>query len=66
MLEEAAHLALEYIGAVLGRGHEMFGLDDFLHCGSTPTWLPYTALDQLAAALKEAGETQGVYQKVQL
>ena len=52
-LHEAGTLTLEYIDAVLGKGHEYFGLDTFLHGTAPAVWLPYTCIDQLMAALSE-------------
>uniref|UniRef100_A0A3P9ILY1 Nucleoporin 160 n=1 Tax=Oryzias latipes TaxID=8090 RepID=A0A3P9ILY1_ORYLA len=52
-LESAAELVLEYVDAVLGRGHQYFGIQNPLSATSHPAWLPYTAIDQLLRALSE-------------
>ncbi|CAH1786774.1 unnamed protein product, partial [Owenia fusiformis] len=52
-LDHAAHLAIEYIDAVLGKGGEYFGLKTSLNVTSPSVWLPYTCLDQLLNALGE-------------
>uniref|UniRef100_A0A3Q2PVR1 Nucleoporin 160 n=1 Tax=Fundulus heteroclitus TaxID=8078 RepID=A0A3Q2PVR1_FUNHE len=53
LLETAAELVLEYVDAVLGRGHQYFGIERPLSATSPPAWLPYTAIDQLLHALSE-------------
>ncbi|CAI5668446.1 unnamed protein product [Oreochromis niloticus] len=64
LLEAAAELVLEYVDAVLGRGHQYFGIERPLSATSPPAWLPYTSIDQLLQALKET-QTQGaLYTKV--
>uniref|UniRef100_A0A3B5R5G7 Nucleoporin 160 n=1 Tax=Xiphophorus maculatus TaxID=8083 RepID=A0A3B5R5G7_XIPMA len=58
LLESAAELVLEYVDAVLGRGHQYFGIERPLSATSPPAWLPYTAIDQLLHALSET-QTHG-------
>jgi nuclear pore complex protein Nup160 len=53
LLEEASHLTVEYIDAVLGKGSEYLGLTSYLHAGAPAIWLPYTCIDQLMLALQE-------------
>ncbi|XP_047451481.1 nuclear pore complex protein Nup160 [Mugil cephalus] len=53
LLEAAAELVLEYVDAVLGRGHQYFGIQRPLSSTSPPSWLPYTSIDQLLQALNE-------------
>uniref|UniRef100_A0AAQ5XDD7 Nucleoporin 160 n=1 Tax=Amphiprion ocellaris TaxID=80972 RepID=A0AAQ5XDD7_AMPOC len=53
LLDAAAELVLEYVDAVLGRGHQYFGIEKPLCATSPPAWLPYTSIDQLLQALNE-------------
>uniref|UniRef100_A0A8B9I8A2 Nucleoporin 160 n=1 Tax=Anser brachyrhynchus TaxID=132585 RepID=A0A8B9I8A2_9AVES len=54
LLEEAADLVLEYVDAVLGKGHQYFGIEHPLSAMAPMVWLPYTAIDQLLQALQES------------
>ncbi|XP_026220910.1 nuclear pore complex protein Nup160 isoform X2 [Anabas testudineus] len=64
LLEAAAELVLEYIDALLGRGHQYFGLERPLSATSSAAWLPYTSIDQLLLALSETQTNISVYNKV--
>ncbi|XP_040265174.1 nuclear pore complex protein Nup160 [Bufo bufo] len=52
-LEEAAELVLEYVDAILGKGHKDFGIELPLSALSPLVWLPYTSIDHLLQALEE-------------
>ncbi|NXF41186.1 NU160 protein, partial [Nyctibius bracteatus] len=54
LLEEAVELVLEYVDAVLGKGHQYFGIEFPLSATAPMVWLPYTAIDQLLQALRES------------
>ncbi|EMP27690.1 hypothetical protein UY3_15245 [Chelonia mydas] len=63
LLEEAVDLVLEYVDALLGKGHEHFGIEV-----APMVWLPYSAIDQLLQALGENTTNHHsfvLYQKVQ-
>ncbi|XP_041851953.1 nuclear pore complex protein Nup160 [Melanotaenia boesemani] len=64
LLEPAAELVLEYVDAVLGRGHQYFGVERPLSATSPPTWLPYTSIDQLLSALSETQTHSSLHSKV--
>ncbi|NXC50021.1 NU160 protein, partial [Penelope pileata] len=67
LLEEAVELVLEYVDAVLGKGHQYFGIEFPLSATAPMVWLPYTAIDQLLEALREGSATQSslqLYQKL--
>ncbi|XP_039860058.1 nuclear pore complex protein Nup160 [Simochromis diagramma] len=64
LLEAAAELVLEYVDAVLGRGHQYFGIERPLSATSPPAWLPYTSIDQLLQALNETHTQGALYNKV--
>uniref|UniRef100_A0A3B4VQS1 Nucleoporin 160 n=1 Tax=Seriola dumerili TaxID=41447 RepID=A0A3B4VQS1_SERDU len=53
LLEAAADLVLEYVDALLGRGHQYFGIERPLSATWSSVWLPYTSIDQLLQALTE-------------
>ncbi|KAG7233027.1 hypothetical protein INR49_007542 [Caranx melampygus] len=53
LLDAAADLVLEYVDALLGRGHQYFGIERPLSATCSPVWLPYTSIDQLLQALTE-------------
>ncbi|KAG2462145.1 nuclear pore complex protein Nup160 [Polypterus senegalus] len=53
LLEEAVEFVLEYIDALLGKGHQYFGIERPLSATAPPVWLPYVAIDQLLHALGE-------------
>ncbi|NXF12677.1 NU160 protein, partial [Smithornis capensis] len=58
LLEEAVDLVLEYVDAVLGKGHQYFGIEVPLSPTSPTMWLPYTAIDQLLQALRESSANE--------
>ncbi|XP_069028887.1 nuclear pore complex protein Nup160 [Embiotoca jacksoni] len=64
LLEAAAELVLEYVDAVLGRGHHYFGIERPLSATSPPAWLPYTSIDQLIQALNETQTQSNLHNKV--
>ncbi|KAM4572900.1 nuclear pore complex protein Nup160 isoform 2-T2 [Odontesthes bonariensis] len=64
LLEAAAELVLEYVDAVLGRGHQYFGIERPLSATSPPAWLPYTPIDQLLHALSETQTHSTLHNKV--
>ncbi|XP_068947747.1 nuclear pore complex protein Nup160 [Petaurus breviceps papuanus] len=53
LLEEAVDLVSEYVDAVLGKGHQYFGIEFPLSATSPMVWLPYSAIDQLLQSLGE-------------
>ncbi|RXM34397.1 Nuclear pore complex protein Nup160 [Acipenser ruthenus] len=53
LLEEAAELVLEFVDALLGKGHQYFGIERPLSATAPLVWLPYLAIDQLLQALGE-------------
>ncbi|XP_073515088.1 nuclear pore complex protein Nup160 isoform X1 [Phyllobates terribilis] len=53
LLEEAAELVLEYVDAILGKGHRDFGIEWPLSALSPLVWLPYSSIDHLLQALEE-------------
>uniref|UniRef100_G1KIX0 Nucleoporin 160 n=1 Tax=Anolis carolinensis TaxID=28377 RepID=G1KIX0_ANOCA len=53
LLEEAAELVLEYVDAILGKGHDYFGIEFPLSATTPIVWLPYSAIDQLLQTLGE-------------
>ncbi|XP_053883898.1 nuclear pore complex protein Nup160 isoform X2 [Malaclemys terrapin pileata] len=68
LLEEAVDLVLEYVDALLGKGHEHFGIERPLSAIAPMVWLPYSAIDQLLQALGENTTNHHsfvLYQKVQ-
>uniref|UniRef100_A0A8C0FXK2 Nucleoporin 160 n=1 Tax=Chelonoidis abingdonii TaxID=106734 RepID=A0A8C0FXK2_CHEAB len=67
LLEEAVDLVLEYVDALLGKGHEHFGIERPLSAIAPMVWLPYSAIDQLLQALGEstANHHRYLYRKVQ-
>uniref|UniRef100_A0AAQ5ZZR4 Nucleoporin 160 n=1 Tax=Amphiprion ocellaris TaxID=80972 RepID=A0AAQ5ZZR4_AMPOC len=65
LLDAAAELVLEYVDAVLGRGHQYFGIEKPLCATSPPAWLPYTSIDQLLQALNETQTHSSLYQRLQ-
>lgn len=67
LLEEAVDLVLEYVDAVLGKGHQYFGIEVPLSPTSPTMWLPYTAIDQLLQALRESSASENsvvLYEKL--
>uniref|UniRef100_A0A674CRI1 Nucleoporin 160 n=1 Tax=Salmo trutta TaxID=8032 RepID=A0A674CRI1_SALTR len=52
LLEAAAGLVLEYVDALLGKGHQYFGIERPLSATAPLVWLPYTSIDQLLQSLK--------------
>ncbi|XP_062918368.1 nuclear pore complex protein Nup160 isoform X1 [Mobula hypostoma] len=53
LLEEAVDLVLEYVDALMGKGHQYFGIERPLSATAPLIWLPYSAIDQLLQALGE-------------
>ncbi|XP_061077666.1 nuclear pore complex protein Nup160 isoform X2 [Conger conger] len=53
LLEPAVDLVLEYVEALLGKGHQYFGIERPLSATAPLVWLPYTSIDQLLQALNE-------------
>ncbi|XP_023276143.1 nuclear pore complex protein Nup160-like [Seriola lalandi dorsalis] len=64
LLEAAADLVLEYVDALLGRGHQYFGIERPLSATWSSVWLPYTSIDQLLQALTETQTNSCIYNKV--
>ncbi|KAK2880678.1 nuclear pore complex protein Nup160 isoform X2 [Channa argus] len=64
LLEAAAELVLEYVDALLGRGHQYFGIERPLSATSSLVWLPYTSIDQLLQALSETQTNSIIFNKV--
>ncbi|XP_041794882.1 nuclear pore complex protein Nup160 [Chelmon rostratus] len=64
LLEPAAELVLEYVDALLGRGHQYFGIERPLSATSSPVWLPYTSIDQLLQTLGETQTNSSLHNKV--
>ncbi|XP_029289828.1 nuclear pore complex protein Nup160 [Cottoperca gobio] len=64
LLEAAAELVLEYVDALLGRGHQYFGIERPLSATSSLVWLPYTSIDQLLQTLNETQTNSSMYNKV--
>ncbi|XP_069082566.1 nuclear pore complex protein Nup160 [Pleurodeles waltl] len=58
LLTEAAELILEYVDALLGKGHQYFGIERPLSGASPMVWLPYSAIDHLLQALGENPSNQ--------
>uniref|UniRef100_A0A8C1TC12 Nucleoporin 160 n=1 Tax=Cyprinus carpio TaxID=7962 RepID=A0A8C1TC12_CYPCA len=53
-LESAAELVLEYVDALLGKGHQYFGIERPFSATASLVWLPYTSIDQLLRNLSES------------
>uniref|UniRef100_A0A8C5L5G5 Nucleoporin 160 n=1 Tax=Jaculus jaculus TaxID=51337 RepID=A0A8C5L5G5_JACJA len=53
LLEEAVDLVSEYVDAVLGKGHQYFGIEFPLSATAPLVWLPYSSIDHLLQALGE-------------
>ncbi|XP_042337910.1 nuclear pore complex protein Nup160-like [Plectropomus leopardus] len=64
LLEAAAELVLEYVDALLGRGHQYFGIERPLSATASSVWLPYTSIDQLLQTLNETQTNSSIYNKV--
>ncbi|XP_077425205.1 nuclear pore complex protein Nup160 [Vanacampus margaritifer] len=64
LLDAAAELVMEYVDALLGRGHQYFGIKTPLSARSPCVWLPYTPVDQLMAALKDTQTNQVLYDQL--
>uniref|UniRef100_H3D8B1 Nucleoporin 160 n=1 Tax=Tetraodon nigroviridis TaxID=99883 RepID=H3D8B1_TETNG len=64
LLDAAAELVLEYVDALLGRGHQYFGIERPLSATSSSVWLPYTSIDQLLQILNETQTNSSMYNKV--
>ncbi|XP_018544550.1 nuclear pore complex protein Nup160 [Lates calcarifer] len=64
LLDSAAELVLEYVDALLGRGHQYFGIERPLSATWSSVWLPYTSIDQLLQALAETQTNSSVSDRV--
>ncbi|XP_061780964.2 nuclear pore complex protein Nup160 [Nerophis lumbriciformis] len=64
LLDAAAELVIEYVDALLGRGHQYFGIKAPLSATAPCVWLPYTSIDQLMVALKETQTNVIIYNKL--
>lgn len=64
LLEAAAELVMEYVDAVLGKGHQYFGIQKPLSATGPLVWLPYTAIDHLLQALSATQTTASIYNKL--
>ncbi|KAM9854925.1 nuclear pore complex protein Nup160 [Aulostomus maculatus] len=64
LLDAAAELVVEYVDALLGKGHQYFGIQMPLSTTAAPVWLPYTSIDQLLQALNDTQTNTSVYSKV--
>ncbi|XP_037694406.1 nuclear pore complex protein Nup160 [Choloepus didactylus] len=53
LLEEAVDLVSEYVDAVLGKGHQYFGIEFPMSATAPLVWLPYSSIDQLLQTLGE-------------
>ncbi|KAL7862786.1 hypothetical protein SRHO_G00117700 [Serrasalmus rhombeus] len=63
-LESAAELVLEYVDALLGKGHQYFGIEMPLSATAPLVWLPYTSIDQLLHSLRDSQANTQVYDKL--
>ncbi|XP_028842114.1 nuclear pore complex protein Nup160 [Denticeps clupeoides] len=63
-LESAAELVLEYVDALLGKGHQYFGIERPLSATAPLVWLPYTSIDQLLLSLREGQANAKIYDKL--
>ncbi|XP_068452615.1 nuclear pore complex protein Nup160 [Clinocottus analis] len=64
LLDAAAQLVLEYVDALLGKGHQYFGIERPLSATSSSVWLPYTSIDQLLQTLGETQTNSRIYNQV--
>ncbi|XP_051547988.1 nuclear pore complex protein Nup160 isoform X1 [Myxocyprinus asiaticus] len=63
-LESAAELVLEFVDALLGKGHQYFGIERPLSATAALVWLPYTSIDQLLRSLGESQINEKMYKNV--
>ncbi|XP_056108033.1 nuclear pore complex protein Nup160 isoform X1 [Rhinichthys klamathensis goyatoka] len=63
-LECAAELVLEYVDALLGKGHQYFGIERPLSATASLVWLPYTSIDQLLRNLSESQINEKMYKNL--
>ncbi|XP_016319616.1 nuclear pore complex protein Nup160-like [Sinocyclocheilus anshuiensis] len=63
-LESAAELVLEYVDALLGKGHQYFGIERPLSATASLVWLPYTSIDQLLRNLSESQINEKIYKNL--
>ncbi|XP_016094046.1 nuclear pore complex protein Nup160-like [Sinocyclocheilus grahami] len=63
-LESAAELVLEYVDALLGKGHQYFGIERPLSATASLVWLPYTSIDQLLRNLSESQINEKMYKNL--
>ncbi|XP_056307658.1 nuclear pore complex protein Nup160-like [Danio aesculapii] len=64
-LEAAAELVLEFVDALLGKGHQYFGIERPLSATAALVWLPYTSIDQLLRNLSESQINEKMYRSLQ-
>ncbi|XP_051916119.1 nuclear pore complex protein Nup160 [Hippocampus zosterae] len=64
LLDAAAELVIEYVDALLGRGHQYFGIKKPLSARNPCVWLPYTPVDQLMVALKDTQTNRDLYKRL--
>ncbi|CDQ65310.1 unnamed protein product [Oncorhynchus mykiss] len=65
MLQRSVELVLEYVDALLGKGHQYFGIKRPLSATAPLGWLPYTSIDQLLQSLTETQTNARMYKKLQ-
>ncbi|KTG36483.1 hypothetical protein cypCar_00043548, partial [Cyprinus carpio] len=63
-LESAAELVLEYVDALLGKGHQYFGIERPLSATASLVWLPYTSIDQLLRNLSASQINEKMYKNL--
>nr|XP_055048716.1 nuclear pore complex protein Nup160 [Misgurnus anguillicaudatus] len=63
-LESASELVLEYVDAMIGKGHQYFGIERPLSATAPLVWLPYTSIDQLLRSLSESQINEKMYKKL--
>ncbi|XP_076878725.1 LOW QUALITY PROTEIN: nuclear pore complex protein Nup160 [Brachyhypopomus gauderio] len=66
LLEPAAELVLEYVDALLGKGHQYFGVERPLSAVAPLVWLPYTSIDQLLQSLGSSQPHSTVYERLKM
>ncbi|XP_046890933.1 nuclear pore complex protein Nup160 [Hypomesus transpacificus] len=64
LLDAAAELVLEYVDALLGKGHQYFGIERPLSATAPLVWLPYTSIDQLLQSLNETQTNANIYNRL--
>ncbi|XP_060784508.1 nuclear pore complex protein Nup160 isoform X1 [Neoarius graeffei] len=68
LLDPATELVMEYVDALLGKGHQYFGIEMPLSATAPLVWLPYTSIDQLLHNLRESQTPSNsqVYEKLRM